>query len=621
MKFVGPKAISLLTLAVLAGVFWYGTGKTPEELPLEERIDQRKARHDTRYEHLQELDDQDLAQYLWEREKDSFYRGLEALSFDFEPSENTYSPSRLKPLEDYSTPSAMADAFLDSLVAMAVSNYAACTRYSDYSFVLGEGFAFPFAHRLTLNTLSLNNGETLDVPDLMTRGEMQTRDVIRRGNVYCAPAIGREEAAQPATLAAEFHAELPDKLLEFELDADDVGTSQEKEGYHVTLLEMSDYSYVVEVTTDARQGTIVRSQDIIAEAWAANGRPIKLHATEDVRMESHRRMESLLDTLIDKAEKGDLTEAEAAQALDDLKQRNAQESASPVYRAFAFKGPVNTARITILAGGESRKTVSRQLQLPVHFFASTTLDDNAGLSALPEIEETLPVYNNRREIRARAMDLRAAAMREDIEISQREVRGPWADHPKGVFLHYPTVQSDLFIGAFDRYGVPDADDVAFFDKEGNPLSVADGEDDAFLFTADRLEYDPARFTAPPARLKASVPVLTAPDIEKTGYAKTDLPNGIRLESNRLIVDYAEFTPQEAEYMNERTARKRSNWIFATDANGYLEEINMRRFHRPEGEPVEVYYFYGHPTGIEIWYPGPTKFVDYTFDIELAQKTE
>lgn len=614
MKSIGMKGVGVAV--VLATLLWHMDAKPKEKVSMQQQIEQRKQLNIARYKQLRTLDDKALAKFLWMEEESNYYGVMESLSLDMKPYEIEYSTSVLARLNDYDDSQTMSDAFLSSLLAVKRTDFMECRRYSDgHGFALRKGFSFPFANELKLDALLLDNGEKLRIPNF-TKGEMETRDIIRRGEAYCVPALGNKSAPQPTVIKGEFSTELPEKLIQFELTADDVGKTQDKDGYRVTLIEMNDYSYVIEVDVKTNPQTTLRKQDIIGEAKAKNGRFIRNRITDRVPMKNCERVESLLGKLINKAANGNLNKSEAQKALNALNKRMAEDESSTLYSAFAFHGPVETAEVTILAGGESRKEVKQALELPVYSFARKAPAKHIDFDALPTVKTTLPIYNGSSEVNASYVDLSAEAMHDEIEIRQRNItHDPGIKHPKQVFLHYPTVQSDLFIHIFDRYDIADSSDVQFFDADGKPITVIDDKNSAFRFTVSRLEYDPELFTAPPTRVRANISVLTAPNIIKENYAKNDLPAGVNIEGNKLTIDYAEFTPREIEDVDSRRVERR-NHVFAKDSQGYLAEISTLSLPRQDGKPVDVYYFYGQPGSFEIWYKGEIETVDFELDLEL-----
>lgn len=614
MKSIGMKGVGIAVM--LATLLWQVDAEPKENTSMQQQIEQRKQLNNARYKQLRTLDDKALAKFLWMEEESNYYEVMESLSLDMTPYEIEYSTSVLARLNDYDDSQTMSDAFLSSLLAVKRTDLMECRRYSDgHGFALRKGFSFPFAHELTFDALVLDNGEKLRIPNF-TKGEMETRDIVRRGEAYCVPALGNKSAPQPTVIKGEFSTELPEKLIQFELTADDVGKTQDKDGYRVTLIEMNDYSYVIEVHVKTNPQTTLSKLDIIGEAKAKNGRYIRNRITDRVPMKNYERVESLLGELIDKAANGNLNKSEAKKALNDLNESMAEDESSTLYSAFAFHGPVETAEVTILAGGESRKEVKQILELPVYSFAQKAPAKQIDFDALPTVKATLPIYNGGSEVNASYVDLSAEAMHNEIEIRQRNItHDPGIKHPKQVFFHYPAVQSDLFIHIFDRYDIADSSDVQFFDADGKPVTVIDDKNSAFRFTVSRLEYDPELFTAPPTRVKANISVLTAPNIIKENYAKNDLPTGVNIEGNKLIVDYAEFTPREIEDVESRLVQRR-NHVFAKDSQGYLAEISTLSLPRQDGKPVDVYYFYGQPESFDIWYKGETEAVDFELELEL-----
>ncbi|RUO26521.1 hypothetical protein CWE09_07385 [Aliidiomarina minuta] len=611
-----------LAIPVISAVLASGCTAEQEALSMQQQVEARMQLNNARHESIQQLEDPALAQLLLSEEQNNYYWMLETLAFNSKPYEIEFTQPQLQRLSDYPDIGAMTEAYLQSLLALTGSDYGECSLDSDrQGFRLHEGFAFPFPHHIEYSQMVLDNGEALSLSDT-GNGQQQSADVIQRRDSYCFTAPRSESEPKPVTVSAEFFAELPQDVLEFEFSAADVGKSIVQNGYKVTLVELNEYSYVLEVNAADGTTTALQDEHVIAEAVTADGQYIKKRVTNRQRGDNTERVNVLLQDLIARAKKGELELAEARSELASLKEGFAEDQGTALYSAHAFHGPVDKARVTLLVGSEYNQEMQQDLDLPVYAFTPSAQTEELNLDAFPEIALTAPVYNHSTGVRAIDTDLDAQQMATQIEIRQRRIAlhsDPSLTFPAQVFLYYPQVQSDLFINIFERYKAPAASDVQFFDEQGTPLTVEADDDSgnkaAFHFTVSRLEYDPDRFSAKPARLKAIIPVLTAPDMIKDSYPKEQLPAGVRLNGNQLIIDYAEFEAREMEDISSRFVERR-NQVFVKDSQGYLAEIDNMTLSRQNGQPVDVYYFYGEPEIFEVWYRGETTEVPFALDIGL-----
>lgn len=596
--------------AVVTALWGLGAPTMEEDISMEERLESLKVMHDARLERISAISDQRLSMVLRDRLFRHYYEALENAAFDSAPYEIEYTTARLERLTDYADVNDMAAAYLKNFVARSISRNGQC-------FQVRPPFTFPFAHRLHMQTLTMTDGETLQMPDILS-GRRQTPELRDRGDSVCFEQSRADNAAMPATVKAEFSTRLPDELVMFEFKREDVGMTQRRAGYAVTLLEMNNYSYAIEVDGSAMNEPGIGSDDIIGEALADNGRFIQRRVTDKVRAEDYRRMDELMEDLIGRAARSRLSIEEVDKEIEALRKEIKGEQGTAVFQAFAFHGAVETARITLLHSDGAQAEVKHSLEVPFYSLLLTEVEEIA-VDNLPELVVPGPVYNYHPAVRADRVDLTVADMSEAIEIRHRNIspqHDPGVAYPAQLFFHYPDVQSDRFIQLFDRYGSLEPGDVEFFSEDGQPITLPDGGHDLLRFTVSRLEFNPHSFPQLPERVRATIPVLTAPDMIKKRYSRDELPAGVRLDGNRLSIDYAVFNPDEVEDTSARRVERR-NQVFGKDAEGrYLAEVATMTQPRHAGEPVDLYYFYGEPEVFEIWYRGEMKTIGFEVDIEL-----
>lgn len=145
-------------------------------------------------------------------------------------------------------------------------------------------------------------------------------------------------------------------------------------------------------------------------------------------------------------------------------------------------------------------------------------------------------------------------------------------------------------------------------KRGEPIELPT---EAFEVDPWRgtITYDLNLFPENPGFAVGSIPLFLA-TIEKSTVSTAQLPKGLSLQDNALIVDQALF-PSDG-------------WrFFAKDASGnYLKEI-LGVSHRAQeyGTALfDVHYFYGRPTELETYQRTALNTVQYGFEVKL-DKTE
>lgn len=627
-------------IAVIGAMLSVGCAKNMEvepELNMKEQFEQRKAIHDSRYETLKALEDKELGLLLWEEERAIYFREMRlsifSTGYDFH-----YTLPQLYRLNDYASTDEMTDAYLQSLLAISSFDHRECMRYSgEQGFALQEGFLFPFRHSLNYSQMLFDDGDIQQLSDIADR-QPATAASTFMGDHYCYTGTFGENEAQPVAVIGEFHAEFPQRILEFEFTAADVGSPVEQDGYIVTLLEFDENRYAIEIDAVEGQRMAFGNQDILAEAVTANGEYISWQgwqATERQPPARVRRINELLDDLIQRAERGSVDSATARTELEALRDTFNEEQGRTLYLGRAFSGRVDKAIVTLMVYSDDGEGVAHDLKLPVYSFPDSQVADEANLSALPEIPITAPVYHERAELRTSRVELNAQEMEDLIEATTwpgmpAEDGEPGSEQPAQVSWYYPSVQSDLFIEKSMRMLIFGVYKIDFYDEndqlvEDPELANIETEIPAYEFAlgtieypfmAARLLYYPERFTGKPARVKGVIPVLVSTEF-KESYAKNELPPGITLNGNQLIVDYAQLDALGLMGIKEKSPERR-NPVFVKDSQGYLAEMTRKTVsYRGAGQSeVDVYYFYGEPETVEIWYQGEITTLDYEYDIKL-----
>lgn len=614
-----------------------------EDRTVYEQIQQRDELHDARFEVLKGLEDEELGRALYGQEMSNFRWMMDVFVFYAGIEKVEYTQPEFFHLNQYSDRDAMTEAYLQSLVAVNSWDHDACMRYSnEQGFTLNPGFEFPFRYWLTYTDMVLDNGDTLSFSST-ANGEPGSGDIIDMRKEFCFAEARSEKSPRPVAVKGEFYAELPEQIVNFELSAEDAGNTLEKEGFLVKVLEFSEDYYVVEISIE--DGTdpakLFKNEDILAEAVTDGGDYLASRATQREPMSEVYQENDLLEEAIAKAKKGNV-DLEAVKKEFEAWQKDVKEvRAGKIYLARAFNGQVDKGLLTLMVYGEESQKVERKLELAV-LDAPYSRTYQIDLDELPELETTAPVYNDRLPVTASRAELTEQEIADSMALLhfpgyEFEKQKQQGIEPTGVInWFYPNVQSDVFIESGNRVAASAMAGHKFFDENNEPVQdAAEVElkksgnlkntdlgniEFAYDFKAHSIEYYPERFTAKPVRFKAALPVLIAPNLTKESYAKDELPQGVSLNGNRLIIDYAEFEPRETIKRKAYEQERRRNEVFVKDSKGYLKEIKRQSLlfaHGRNEPPVDVYYFYGEPETFEIWYTGDVKMVDYKVDIDLS----
>lgn len=608
---MGRKKFVFIGLALGIGsatILWSGDAHTDREvLTMEQRSEalaELEKKREPRIEKIRRIEDDALSYELENIEFYLFNNIRNDLYFD----DNTYGPiyrsERFFRLHDYADPQAMLDIYLNSFIGISMLP-------EGRRFVPSPPFRFPFDHSLRYTYVVMDDGEKMPLPDI-ARGQINTDDIRYTPDQFEFFNARSEEDTLPKKVLAEFTTELPGDVLQFQFNASDVGKTIEQGGYAVTLRSLTESTFDVDIEVPKDQAFPLRDWDIVGEAKAASGRYVELRTEKKLQADYYTRQEAWLDDVIERALRGEIDLDEMNAEHEALHQRLSHAEGANLHKAYSFLGSIETAQVSILPRARADNSSQHRIEIPMY---KRPLDD-FGLDAVPEMPVEGPVYQHWPHEQA---DLTAKEMQRMIRV-RYETKDP--DHPlwhysEQVYLNYPSVLSRLFISAFDRYQSREgAETVRFYDAEGELIELPD-RDDLFRFSSEGFAYNPHYLPTWPVRMTARLPVLTAPNPVKHSYPADELPEGISLQGNRLMVDYERFTPEEKLNRRDLPTSQLNRFFVKDDSQRYLSQFaDIIEVKRDDGEPIQVLYFYGQPTTVEIWYQGETEVVEFDMDLEL-----
>jgi len=511
--------------------------------------------------------------------------GIEA---QLPPTVTDYTDSELTRLYDYANAKEMAEVFAGAITVE--DGYAGGLRPD-------LPFSYPFLHSLEWTSLTFSDGGELPIvaeydPAL---DEIQ---VVQEGSgvqvVYDPTGAIPEGSAKPTLLKGVFETQLQGAPLVVKFAENQVGQTRLVGDYAVTLLKREGHLIAVEVSRIDGAKPEIETEAIYIEARDKTGRFLDYRSRGWGDPKEFALMIKAMDLAISKAISGEIKESDPDALMEIIAKTGNLKEPSKLYGEVDFEGTVQDVQVTILTPADANAFV-QEIVVPV---ANSDLYINA--DEPPARNVAGPVYSHGIEKMLHELpnDLEPEEIQTMISLEH-------SDYDNVVHFNYPDVLSAIFIDGFSRF-VDDEDQVllTFLDASGAPVK-SDGKG-AYRFTINRIEYDPARFAIPLARVSGRVFVRRLKGVTRATYSEDTLPNGMRINGNMLLISKQEYTRWQSDYA-----------VFAVDSKGrYLTMFDKKSLTVSTDEKFEVRYYYGDIAGIELFQRGETETLPFDFDIAL-----
>jgi hypothetical protein len=386
----------------------------------------------------------------------------------------------------------------------------------------------------------------------------------------------------------------PRKVLTFDLTRQDVGKKQTAENISITLLAVDKNSAQIEMSNSADLPADVSASalnPLLVQARDTTGQFLSSSGSINENAEHIAFYEKQLAELQKQQVWSETFEGQLKEQQQIFERQQARH-----YTQVYFNGTIDTLEVSVF--DFSGATVTRKdLKLPVRKF-----DRNTTEKAIQSLSLPVVVYDDQALNWLKDATLDEQTLKKRITINQ-SVEDPSAariefEHPKGF-------NDELLGSSFHAGGSP----VTFFTqgddgKRGDPIELP-----AEAYEVDPLRatiiYDLNLFAQTPAYAIGSMPLFLA-RIEKKSLAAGQLPKGLELKGNALMVDQKLFPAQD--------------WRFYAkdDSGNYLKEILAVSHGAVPDEPalVDVHYFYGQPSQLETFQRTDLTTVEYGFEVKL-----
>ena len=530
------------------------------------------------------------------------------LKLDSKPVETEYGDDALAVLKHYPTPQALVDTYINGLFVLRKDSS------SDYLIDLQPVFpfnfnipaAFLFPHGLEWQSVTLNNKRVIAFQPEWSETDPGIQLSPSSSNLTSPDDltvtypfiegldIDHKNQPQPVSLQGKLEVIAPRRLYSFDLTKKDVGQTRTNDNLSVTLLKLTHNYAEIEFNNNAPLAPEIDEtplNPLIVQARDATGQFLTRSGSIN---ETASQIAFYQQQLAKMQQQKTWSEAFGKQL--DEEQRAFEKQQTHHYSKVYFNGPIETLEVSLL--DFSGATVTRKdLNLPVRRFDRHTTEKTIQPLSFPVV-----VYDDQASTWLKGAALTEEQLKKGVNISQ-SVDDPSAARVE--FSHLKSFNDELLGSSFNPGDSP----VSFFTEDSRGKRDEPIELPAEAYQVDPLRgtitYDLNLFPETPAYVVGSMPLFLA-TVEKKPLDAHQLPKGLELKGNALVVDLKVFPDQDWRF-------------FAKDDSGnYLKEIlAVNHDASAEGPGLfAVHYFYGQPTQLETYQRTDLTTVQYGFEVKL-----
>ena len=530
------------------------------------------------------------------------------LKLDSKPVETEYGEDALTMLKHYPTPQALVDTYINGLFVLqkdSGSDYLTDLQ-PVFPFTFSAPAAFLFPHGLEWQSVTLSNKRVIPFqpewsetdPGIQlspSSSNLTNPDDLTLAYPFIEGLdIDRKQQPQPVSLQGKVEVIAPRRLYSFDLTKKDVGQTRTNDNLSVTLLTLTNNYAEIEYNNSAPLAPevsdtplnplIVQAKDstgqFISRAGSINETSVQIafYQQQLAKMQQQKSWSEALEKQLDE------------------EQRNFEKQQARHYSKVYFNGTIETLEVSML--DFSAVTVTRKnLDLPIRRF-----DANTTAKSIQPLNLPVVVYDDQAVGWLKGATLSEEQLKKNVNISQ-SVDDPSAARIE--FTHLRTFNDELLGTSFN----PGESPVSFFTED-----AAGKRDEPIELPPEAYQIDPLRgtitydlnlFPQTPAYAVGSMPLFLA-TVEKKTVDARQMPKGLALKDNALVVDLKAFPAQDWRF-------------FAKDDSGnYLKEILSVSHDASAQGPAQfaVHYFYGQPTRLETYQRTDLDTVQYGFEVKL-----
>ncbi|MHC8317705.1 hypothetical protein [Pseudomonas sp. LB3P31] len=530
------------------------------------------------------------------------------IKLDSKPLEIEYSQDALAVLKHYPTPQALVDTYINGLFVLhkdSSSDYLTDLQpVFPFNFNVPDAFLFP--HGVEWLSVTLSNkrvipfqpewSETDPGIQLSPSSSNLTNpdDLTVTYPFIDGLDVDNKHQPQPVSLQGKVEVIAPRRLYSFDLTGKDVGQTRTNDNLSVKLLSLeSNYAEIEfsnsapvapEVADTPLNPLIVQAKDSTGQFLSRSG---SINETS-AQIAFYQKQLALLQQ--------QKAWSESLEKQLESEQRTFEKQQTRHYSKVYFNGPIDALEVSVL-DFSSATVIRKDLDLPVRRFDAHTTEKSIKTLDLPVV-----VYDDQAASWLKGATLTEEQLKKGVNIRQ-SVDDPSAARIE--FDHLRSFNDELLGSSFN----PGESPVSFFTEDGRGKRDEPIELPPEAFQIDPLRgtitYDLNLFPETPAYAVGSIPLFLA-SIQKNTLDAHQLPKGLELRGNALLVDLKEFPEQD--------------WRFYArdDSGNYLKEIlAVSHDASAEGPALTgVHYFYGQPTRLETYQRVDLATVQYGFEVKL-----
>jgi hypothetical protein len=524
------------------------------------------------------------------------------------PIETEYGEDSLALLKDYPDTKTVTDTYIKGLFVQRKASD------SDYLTTLEPVFPFtphspaefPFPQNLSWQSVTLDNKKVIpfvteradDADDIQLAPSQDTTSTLNNLDLIYpykedAPPLTEKNKPKPVTLNGDLQIVTPRKVSTFEFSKKDVGNKRTDDNISVTLLAFDKNYAEVEVQNAADLADELIDEDfnpLVIQGQDKTGQFLTRAGSITQNADQVAFYEKQLADM-----EGQKQYSEAFQHQQEAKLHAFNQKQKTHYAKMYFNGLLEKVQVSVLDYSQS-KISETALSVPVRQFD----EHSVGMTAQPLL---LPVvYDAEAPDYLKSYELDEDQLKQSIVIHQ-DVSNP--EDARIEFTHPPTFNDDM-LGTDIKF---DETPISFFaPAEGDKTDKAlDLPLDSYEinFGEGYISYDLSQFAQLPAFASGNMPLYLA-HIEKSFMDVSELPKGLAMKSNALIVDQTLFPSDKWRF-------------YGKDIKGkYLKEALSvsHPLTQYSDAMVEVHYFYGEPTTLEAYQRTEVSSVAYPFKVKL-----
>jgi len=532
------------------------------------------------------------------------------------PKDTVYEENPFQIMDQYPTVAGLTTAYMNSILVENNADYS-----SKRVLNIHYPFALPFQQDMNWQTVTFANNAQHTISDAYNETLNAIQVVKTNWNNNPGLEITYPENTDPATVEpvginGTIDAVIPKGVLQFKFSKDETGDTQEKSGVKVKLVNVKGHMVNVEVINSNPVDPAVdpdKIELIKVMARDETGGFLDQSGSSTGSDELLERYNKVLEQMV--AEPKDIKKLQ--KQLEDDDAAYEKKYKNTIFYKTYYRGAVNEIIVYVLDYSKATK-VSKQLNLKTYSFKNDV--ENRTIEDIP-VPTTVYNLALAKQLSEKA-EINAADLQKLMVIDQQAYEKSTGtvsyESNAQLTFRYPQVLSTMFLSDFERYGK--LKEIKFMTSKGGseikyPKDSVDFDDEYVEragkpwaeYTVNRIEYNPTKFSSSPKYVTGTVEVNLC-DVKKSSFPASQLPSGIRIKGNMLIIDESVADNRSLFYVKDRTGK-------------YLKELSAISYKTVEGAGYKrenVHYYYGTPATVERYDKGELKTQDYKFATELVE---